>query len=67
MHPHRVVLLVFFLNEVLLVRLVVNKGVRVTEFVTGMGRSIIHAEVYGDVLVVATTIYPTLMVVQLSV
>ena len=46
MHPHRVLLLVFFLNEVLLVHLVVNKGVRVTEFVTRMGRSYVSLLLY---------------------
>ena len=47
-HPHQVVLPVVFPNGVLLARLVVGEGVRVTEFVTGMGYSTIHTDVYNE-------------------
>ena len=48
-------------------RLVVGDGVRVTETVGGLGRITLHLLVYADVLVIDTTVYPSLMVVQLHV
>ena len=66
-HPHRVVCPVFFPDGVVLLCLVAGDGVKVTEFVSGMGRCTIHADVYGDRLLIGTTIYPSLMVVRLSV
>ena len=61
-HPHQVV----FPKGVQLTRLVVGMGVRVTKIVTGINQTTIHADVYGDVLAVGATIYPTLLVVWLS-
>ena len=65
-HPHQVVCPVIFPDGVLLLRLVVGDGVRVTQFVNRMGHCTIHVDVYGDTLLIGTTIYPSLMVVQLS-
>ena len=53
-------------NGVSLTRLVVGAGVLVTEVVNTGERMIINMRVYGDALVVGTTRYPILMVVNLS-
>ena len=66
-HPRRVAFPVIFPEGVLLSRLVVGAGVEVTEVITNVERLIVHAEVYGNVLVVNTDVYPTLIVVRLSV
>ena len=65
--PHSVVLPVRLPEKVVLTRLVMNCGVKVTEVVTRIDFLTIHMQVYADVLKVDLTIYPTLMVVRLSV
>ena len=52
---------------ILLTRLVIGVGVHVTQVVAGADRCTMHMDVYADVLVVMITMYPTLMVVRLSV
>lgn len=66
-HPHVVVLPINLIEGVVMFRLVVGDGVRVTETVGGLGRITLHLLVYADVLVIDTTVYPSLMVVQLHV
>ena len=46
-------------ERVVLTRLVINCGVKVTEVVTGTDFLTIHLQVYADVLKVDLTIYPT--------
>lgn len=65
--PHCVVLPVRLPERVVITRLVMNCGVKVTEVVTGIDFLTIHLQVYADMLKVDLTIYPTLMVVRLSV
>ena len=64
--PHRMVLLILMPGGVLLIRLVNGVGVHVSQVVTSLDRLTVHVDVYGDILVVRTTVYPTLMVVHLS-
>ena len=62
-----VVTLTFRLPDgVSLTRLVVGAGILVTEVVNTGERMIINMRVYADALVVGTTRYPILMVVNLS-
>ena len=66
MHPNRAVLAILMPGGINVTRLVVGVGVHVTQVVTGLTRLTVHADVYGDVLAVRHTLYPTLMVVYLS-
>ena len=62
-----VVILTFRLPDgVSLTHLVVGAGILVTEVVNTGERMIINMRVYADALVVGTTRYPILMVVNLS-
>ena len=68
--PNRVVLPVMQPQGVARIRVMAGEGIRVTEFVTAgcCAPCTIHAEVFGDILHVRTTIQDhVLMVVQLSV
>ena len=65
--PSRAVLPILMSDGILLVRLVVCAGVHVTQVVSGANRCSVHMDVYADVLVVSTTMYPTVMVIRLSV
>ena len=65
--PHCVVLPVRLPERVVLTRLVIFYGVQVTEVVTGVDFLTIHMRVFADTLKVDLTIYPTLLVVRLSV
>ena len=58
-HPNRAVLAVLIPGGIEVTRLVVGMGVHVTQVVTGLTRLTVHADVYGDVLVVRQTFYPT--------
>ena len=61
------VLAILVPEGVLLTRLVVDVGVYVTEMVTGPDRLTLHVTVYANVLRFGTLVYPTLLVVRLSV
>ena len=65
--PHRTVLPFLMPGGCPLTRLVVGVGVHVTEVVAGLDRLTVHMDVYAHVLVVKITVYPTLLVVHLSV
>ena len=60
------VLAILMPHGILLTRLIVDAGVHVAEVVAGTGRVTVHMRVYTNVLRVRTTMYPTLMVVHLS-
>ena len=62
--PHRVVLPILIPRGVALTRLIIGVDVHVTEMVTSVSRLTVHVNVYGDVLVVNTDVYPRLMVVR---
>ena len=53
-------------SDIVMTRLVVSEGIRVTQVVAGVGRLTVHMDLYGDVLSVWRTIYPILLVVHLS-
>ena len=65
--PYTVALPVCVPECVILTRLIMGGGVRVTEVVTGVDRLTIHLQMYADILRVDITAYPILMVVCLSV
>ena len=48
------------LELVVMTRLIMGGGVRVTEVVIGIDRLIIHLHVYADILQVDITVYPIL-------
>ena len=64
--PKRVVLVFLMSSDIVMTRLVVSEGIRVTEVVAGVGRLTVHMDLYADVLSVRRTIYPILLVVHLS-
>ena len=65
--PHRTVLPILMPGGCPNTRLVIGVGVHVTEVVAGLNRLIVHMDVYAHVLAVKITVYPTLLVVHLSV
>ena len=64
--PKRVVLAFLMSSDIVMTRLVVSEGIRVTQVVAGVGRLTVHMDLYGDVLSVRRTVYPILLVVYLS-
>ena len=60
-HPNRVALPVLLSEGILLTRLVIGRGVHVTEVITSIERLIVHVDVYSDILFVDTTVYQTLI------
>ena len=65
--PYIVALPVHIPNQVMMTRLIMGYGMRVTELVTGVDQLTIHLHVYADILHVDVTVYPILMVIHLSV
>ena len=61
--PKRVVLAFLMSSDIVMTRLVVSEGIRVTQVVAGVA---VHMDLYGDVLSVRRTVYPILLVVHLS-
>ena len=64
--PHRVDLVILTSLDIVITRLVVGVGLRMTQVVAGVGRLTVHVDVHGDVLSVRRTTYPILLVVHLS-
>ena len=56
--PHSVILPVCVSKHVILTRLILTEGVRLTELVAGIDRVMLHLMVYADVLKVDVTTYP---------